>query len=155
VVDKRIAVTKNANGIWEQRGMKRLTVFKVYVSDQEDARKFYLNQLGFRVAGDKLLGDYRWLLVQAPDNQEVPLNLEVARTDEEKSLVGHQAGTQPLFTLQTDNCLRDFDEFKRRGIQFDGEPKVMPYGTGVMMRDLHGNKIYLNEEPDSTAMQPS
>ena len=128
--------------------MKRLTVFKVYVSDQEDARKFYVDQLGFRVAEDKRLGAYRWLLVQAPDNQEVSLNLEAARTDEEKALVGRQAAAQPLFSLQTDNCLRDFNEYKRRGIQFDGEPKVMPYGTGVMMRDLYGNKIYLNQEPD-------
>jgi hypothetical protein len=32
-------------------------------------------------------------------------------------------------------------------ITFDGEPKVMPYGTGVMMQNLYGNKIYLNQEP--------
>jgi len=128
--------------------MKRLTVFKVYVSDQEEARKFYVNKLGFRVAEDNHLGDYRWLLVQAPDNHEVSLNLEVARTDEEKALVGRQAATQPLFSLQTDDCLRDFDTLKHLGVQFDGEPKVMPYGTGVMMRDLYGNKIYLNQEPN-------
>jgi len=142
-------VTKDTEFNDEEQGyMKRLTVFKVYVSDQEDARKFYVDQLGFRVAEDKRLGAYRWLLVQAPDNQEVSLNLEAARTDEEKALVGRQAAAQPLFSLQTDNCLRDFNEYKRRGIQFDGEPKVMPYGTGVMMRDLYGNKIYLNQEPD-------
>lgn len=127
--------------------MKRLTVFKVYVSDQEDACKFYVHQLGFKVTEDKSLGDYRWLLVQAPDNEEVSLNLEIARTDQEKALVGRQAAEQPLFSIETDNCLRDFAEFKRRGIQFDGEPQVMPYGTGVMMRDLYGNKIYLNQEP--------
>jgi hypothetical protein len=23
----------------------------------------------------------------------------------------------------------------------------MPYGTGVTLRDLYGNKIYLNQEP--------
>ncbi|HXY06350.1 MAG TPA: hypothetical protein VEI52_00740 [Terriglobales bacterium] len=72
----------------------------------------------------------------------------MARTAEEKALVGRQAAAQLLFSIQTDNCLRDFDEIKRRGIQFDGEPRVMPYGTGVMMRDLYGNKLYLNQEPD-------
>lgn len=127
--------------------MKKLTVFKVFVTDQEDALKFYVDQLGFRVAEDKHLGDYRWLLVQAPDNQELSLNLEVARTTEEKDLVGRQAAAQPLFSLQTDNGLRDFEEYHNRGIQFDGEPRVMPYGTGVMMRDLYGNKIYMNQEP--------
>ena len=36
---------------------------------------------------------------------------------------------------------------KARGVPFDGEPQTMPYGTGVMLNDLYGNKIYLNEEP--------
>jgi len=33
------------------------------------------------------------------------------------------------------------------GVIFEGEPQTMPYGTGVIVNDLHGNKIYLNEEP--------
>ena len=127
--------------------MKNFTTFKVYVSDQEEARRFYVDKLGFKVAEDKQLGDYRWLLVQPPDSGEVSLNLETARTDEEKALVGRQAAAQPLFGISTDECLRDYDELKRRGVKFDGEPKVMPYGTGVMMQDLYGNKIYLNQEP--------
>jgi catechol 2,3-dioxygenase-like lactoylglutathione lyase family enzyme len=126
--------------------MKKLTLFKVYVSDQEEARRFYVDQLGFEVAEDKLLGDYRWLLVRMPDNEGVSLNLETARTDEEKALVGRQAAGQPLFSLSTDNCMRDYGELKRRGVKLEGEPKVMPYGTGVMMQDLYGNKIYLNQD---------
>jgi catechol 2,3-dioxygenase-like lactoylglutathione lyase family enzyme len=127
--------------------MKKVTLFKVYVSDQEAARRFYVDQLGFEVAEDNMLGDYRWLLVRMPDNQEVSLNLEIARTDEEKALVGRQAARQPLFSLNTDDCKRDYAELKRRGVKFEGEPKVMPYGTGVMLQDLYGNKIYLNQDP--------
>jgi len=118
------------------------------VSDQEEALRFYVGQLGFEVAEDKLLGDYRWLLVRAPDNHEVSLNLETAGTEEEKALVGRQAAAQPLFSLSTDNCMRDYAELKGCGVKFEGEPKVMPYGTGVMMLDLYGNKIYLNQDPD-------
>jgi hypothetical protein len=51
------------------------------------------------VAEDKLLGDYRWLLVRLPDNREMSLNLETARTGEENALVGRQAAGQPLFSL--------------------------------------------------------
>jgi len=36
---------------------------------------------------------------------------------------------------------------RARGVEFEGEPAVMPYGTGVMLRDLYGNKIYLNQDP--------
>jgi catechol 2,3-dioxygenase-like lactoylglutathione lyase family enzyme len=127
--------------------MKKVTLFKVYVTDQDAARQFYTEKLGFKVLEDKRLGDYRWLLVQAPDNEEVSINLEVARTDEEKALVGRQAAAQPLFSIVADDCRRDYRELKERGVQFEGEPTTMPYGTGVMLRDLYGNKIYLNQEP--------
>ena len=127
--------------------MKRVTLVKVYVADQEAARRFYVDQLGFEVGEDRQLGDYRWLLVRAPDNHEFSINLEVARTADEKALVGRQAATQPLFSISTDDCRRDYDEMKGRGVKFDGEPKTMPYGTGVMLQDLYGNRIYLNEDP--------
>ena len=127
--------------------MKKITLFKIYVSDQEEARRFYVDQMGFRVAEDKTMGDYRWLLVQPPDNEEVALNLEIAKSADEKALVGRQAAGQPLFSLSTDDCHRDYDQMKRRGVKFAGEPKTMPYGTGVMMEDLYGNKIYLNQDP--------
>ncbi len=126
--------------------MKQVTLFKVYVSDQEEALRYYVDKLGFEVAEDKFLGDYRWLLVRAPENREVSLNLEIARTSEEKALVGRQAAGQPLFSIATDNCQRDYAELKDRGVNFLGEPKVMPYGTGVMMQDLYGNRIYLNQD---------
>ena len=49
--------------------------------------------------------------------------------------------------VSTDNCKRDYAELKGRGVKFEGEPKVMPYGTGVLLHDLYGNKIYLNQDP--------
>jgi predicted enzyme related to lactoylglutathione lyase len=126
--------------------MKKVTLFKLYVTDHEAARQFYVEKLGFEVAEDKRLGEYRWLLVKAPDNAEFSINLEIAKTDEEKALVGRQAAAQPLFSISTDNCERDYQQMKSRGVHFEGEPTVMPYGTGVMLKDLHGNKIYLNQE---------
>jgi catechol 2,3-dioxygenase-like lactoylglutathione lyase family enzyme len=127
--------------------MNKVTTFKLYVSDQEGAKRFYVEQLGFEVAEDKRLGDYRWLLVRAPDNRDLSINLEVAKTSEEKALVGRQGAGQPLFGISTDDCQRDYVELKRRGVKFEGAPKVMPYDTGVMMQDLYGNKIYLNQDP--------
>lgn len=127
--------------------MNKVTMFKVYVSDQEEARRFYVEQLGFELAEDQMLGDYRWLTIRVPGNQEVSINLEIAKTNEEKALVGRQAATQPLFGISTNDCKRDYVELKRRGVKFEGEPKIMPYGTGVMLLDLYGNKIYLNQNP--------
>jgi catechol 2,3-dioxygenase-like lactoylglutathione lyase family enzyme len=126
--------------------MRRITVFKVFVSDQEEARRFYVDQLGFEVAEDRRLGDYRWLLVRAPDNTECAINLEIARTSAERALVGQQGAGTPIFGIATDDCMRDYQELRKRGVTFDGEPKTMPYGTGVMLQDMAGNRIYLNQD---------
>jgi catechol 2,3-dioxygenase-like lactoylglutathione lyase family enzyme len=125
----------------------RLSVFTVFVNDQDQALLFYVDSLGFVVFEDNRMGDYRWLLVRAPDAPDVAINLELARTPEQQALVGKQGGGKPLFALATDNCRRDFHAMKARGVVFDGEPHTMPYGTGVTFNDLYGNKIYLNEDP--------
>jgi predicted enzyme related to lactoylglutathione lyase len=52
-----------------------------------------------------------------------------------------------LFALATDDCDHEFLALKARGVTFDGEPRTMPYGTGVTLNDPYGNKIYLNEDP--------
>jgi catechol 2,3-dioxygenase-like lactoylglutathione lyase family enzyme len=127
--------------------MRKVTLMKVFTTDQDEAIRFYTEKLGFVLDEDKRLGDYRWVVVRAPDNKEMTINLELARTPDEKALVGRQAATQPLFTLTTDDCIRDFKEFKARDVKSDSDPEPMPYGTGALMQDLYGNRFYLFQEP--------
>src|SRR5437660_12029188 len=75
-------------GQQKEVAMMRLTIVKLFVTDQEEARRFYVDQLGFVVAEDNRLGDYRWLLVRAPDTHEVAINLELAQTEQQRKLVG-------------------------------------------------------------------
>ena len=126
--------------------MMRLTIVKLFVKDQEEARQFYVDKLGFVVSEDNQLGDYRWLLVRPPDTQEVAINLEPAKTEQQRALVGQQGGGLAIFGLATDDCRRDYRAMKARGVVFEGEPKRVPYGTGVLLQDLYGNKLYLNED---------
>jgi len=126
--------------------MKRVTLIKLFVSDQDEALEFYTGKLGFEVAEDSKLGDYRWLLVRLPDNKEFCINLDVANTGEQQALVGRQAADLPLFSIETDDCMREYRALKERGVEFEGEPEVRPYGTGVLMKDLYGNKIYINQD---------
>jgi catechol 2,3-dioxygenase-like lactoylglutathione lyase family enzyme len=94
----------------------RLTAFTVFVNDQDQALRFYVDRLGFIMTEDKRLGDYRWLLVSAPESKdEVAINLELARTPDQEALVGKQGGGKPLFALATDNCEREFRALKGRG----------------------------------------
>ena len=126
--------------------MKRVTLVKLFVSSQEEALEFYTKRLGFEVAEDSTMGDYRWLLVRLHDNKEFCINLDVAKTGEQKALVGRQAAGLPLFSIETGDCMGEYRALKERGVEFEGEPDVRPYGTGVLMKDLYGNKIYLNQD---------
>jgi len=130
----------------ERISVKRVTLVKLLVSNQDEALEFYTRKLGFEVAEDSKLGDYRWLLVRLPDNKEFCINLDIARTGEQQALVGRQAADAPLFSIETDNCRREYQTLKERGVEFEGEPEARPYGTGVLMKDLYGNKIYLNQD---------
>jgi hypothetical protein len=49
--------------------------------------------------------------------------------------------------MATDDCLGEYARLKAAGVHFLGEPQVQPYGTGVLLEDLYGNKLYLNQEP--------
>ena len=66
--------------------------------------------------------------------------------EQQRALVGQQGGGLAIFGLATDDCRRDYRAMKARGVVFEGEPKRMPYGTGVLLQDLYGNKLYLNED---------
>lgn len=125
--------------------MKAVSLFKLLVRDQDEALAFYRQKLGFEVVEDANLGDYRWLLIKLPDNADFTINLELARTDEQKAVVGRQAADLPLFGIETDDAIGHYNRLKANGVSFEGEPDEQPYGTGVMMQDLYGNKIYLNQ----------
>jgi catechol 2,3-dioxygenase-like lactoylglutathione lyase family enzyme len=92
--------------------MNRVTLCKVFVHDQDEALDFYTKKLGFEVAADDKLGDYRWLLVRLPDNHEFSLNLDVARSEEQKALVGRQAADLPLFSIDADDCVGEYTAMK-------------------------------------------
>src|SRR5262245_10688749 len=127
--------------------MKRLSLFSVYVTNQDAAIEFYTSKLGFTVAEDVPFGAQRWVTLRLPQDEVVSIALNLAMTDEDRALVGKQGGSQPFFGIETDDCLGEYRRMKAAGVKFHGEPKVQPYGTGVTLEDLYGNQIYMNQEP--------
>ncbi len=129
--------------------MRSVPLLKVLVHDLEAALAFYTDVLGLVVREDRILGDYRWLLVGFPGQPDFALNLDLATTEEQRHLVGRQAADLPLFSIDTDDCENDYQRLRAQGVTFDSEPDAQPYGTGVMLRDLYNNRIYLNQEPSN------
>ena len=127
--------------------MMRLSLVSLYVHDQDAAINFYRAKLGFTVVEDVPFGPQRWVTLRLPDDDVVSIALKLATTEEERKLGGRQAAGSPLFAIVTDDCMREYQRMKQAGVKFRGDPKVEPYGSGVTLEDLHGNTIYLNQEP--------
>jgi catechol 2,3-dioxygenase-like lactoylglutathione lyase family enzyme len=127
--------------------MKRLSLLSVYVEDQDSAIEFYTQKLGLVLVEDVPFGRMRWVTLRFPDDEVVSLALNLAESEQDRALVGKQGGSQPFFAIVTDDCMREYRRMKSAGVTFHGEPKVEPYGTGVTLEDLYGNKIYMNQEP--------
>ncbi len=127
--------------------MKRMSLVSVYVKDQDAAIEFYTKKLGFSLVEDVSMGPQRWVTVRLPGDEVFSISLSVPESADDRALIGKQAGSQPFFGIVTDDCIRDYKLMKEAGVKFHGEPQVFPYGTGVTLEDLNGNKIYLNQEP--------
>ena len=127
----------------------------LWVHDQDEALAFYTDKLGMEIRSDVTLpevGDFRWLTVSPPGQEDVAIVLmaipgppvmdeETARQVEELMAKGF-AGT--VF-LTTDNVYADYEELKKRGIQFVEEPEERPYGIDSAFRDPSGNHFRLTQ----------
>jgi catechol 2,3-dioxygenase-like lactoylglutathione lyase family enzyme len=122
-----------------------VTHASIWVKDQDDALKFYRDTLGFKVTADNpdSMPGYRWLTV-AParqDNFEIVLNL--ATTPEQLAGVGRQG----IFILTSNDINADYTAFKAKGVKFQSEINVNPWGSDFVFEDLYGNDFDLVQRP--------
>ena len=120
-------------------------VVGLYVRDQDEALKFYVDKLGFRVHTDVRNGDYRWLTVQHPEQSSFQLGLFVpqpptvdAATALELRGIVAKGGMPPL-VLIVEDCRGSYEQMRGRGVEFTQEPTDR-YGTvDAGFRDPSGN----------------
>ncbi len=113
----------------------------VVVRDYDEAIAFYSGSLGFGVVEDTDLGGgKRWVLLAPPGSRGARILLARAKSEEELSAVGRQAGGRVFLFLHTDDFGRDHREMKRRGVRFLEEPREETYGIVAVFEDLYGNK---------------
>ncbi|MFC5579219.1 VOC family protein [Lysobacter niabensis] len=120
-------------------------VVGLYVRDQEEALRFYVDKLGFRVHTDARNGDYRWLTVQHPEQPSLQLGLfapqapmvDAATAQTLREIVAK--GAMPPLVLIVDDCRDAYERMHARGVEFTQEP-VSRYGSvDANFRDPSGN----------------
>jgi len=120
--------------------MQRLGLVSLVVRDYDEALEFYVGKLGFELIEDSPVPaqNKRWVVV-APPGSDTHLLLARAATEAQVSRIGDQTGGRVFMFLYTDDFQRDFDLYRQRGVEFVRQPKIEPYGTVAVFRDLYGN----------------
>jgi len=89
-------------------------ITSLLVNDYDEAIRFYRERLGFAVVEDVPMGSDRWVTIALPNSHETVFALHVAKSDEDRGLVGTQGGTFPFLGLTTDDCLGDYKRLRHR-----------------------------------------
>jgi len=93
----------------------------VFVRNQDESVRFYVERLGFKVAFDaRLQSGERWVAVAPPDGSAV-LSLIVPRPESrQRDLIGRATG----IVFLAENVLDKFEEWRRRGVRFLNTPRL-------------------------------
>lgn len=128
-----------------------ISLVTLYVTDQDEARRFYIDNLGFAERTDVSMGDgFRWVTIVHPDHPELevtlmvpgpPLDEEMAEAVRRSLAKGNMGG----FGLRTTDCQKTYDELVANGVEFIQPPSDRPYGVEAVMRDNSGNWLVLVE----------
>jgi catechol 2,3-dioxygenase-like lactoylglutathione lyase family enzyme len=85
--------------------MNKVKIISVLVLDQDAAIEFYTRKLGFELREDKPFGESRWVTISLPKNGDLTLALELAKTADDKAIVGKQGGSHAFLGLDTSDCI--------------------------------------------------
>jgi catechol 2,3-dioxygenase-like lactoylglutathione lyase family enzyme len=123
--------------------------FTLLVRDYDDALAFYRDVLGFEVLHDSIGSDgQRFLHMGMPAAAGGPgygLWLLKPASEGDRSLIGRQAGRQPLLVLYTANCETAVNTLEARGVKFPESPRCEGDTVFAHFEDLYGNEIMLVE----------
>ena len=129
-----------------------VSLVSLYVNDQDEARDFYVDKLGFAPHTDVRMGDgFRWVTIIHPDHPELEVTLMVPGPplDQEMAEAVRRAlanGSMGGFGLRTTDCHKDYDDLVSKGVEFTQPPADRPYGIEAIMRDNSGNWLVLVEQ---------
>jgi predicted enzyme related to lactoylglutathione lyase len=119
---------------------------KVFVNDQDKALKFYTQILGFVKKSDIVAGDYRWLTVVSPEDQNgteliLELNNNPAAKTYQEAIFEQSI---PATNFVVSDVHIDYERLKKLGVKFTMQPsEVMENVTIAVFDDTCGNLIQI------------
>jgi len=134
--------------------IQRMSHSAIFVLDQDIAKDFYVNKLGFEVSMDQSMPNgFRWLTVSPkgqPDLQIILMkvapspfdvsNVQKIQPQDVETIGGlMKKGAFGAGVFQTADCRKTYEEMKAKGVEFLSPPKDQFYGVEAVFRDPFGN----------------
>ena len=143
--------------------IQKMSHTTIYVADQDVAKDFYVNKLGFDVKVDQSMpSGFRWLTVSPKGQPDLEIILmkvgsgtdfvqnggdagKDAASDLEAMLALLKKGMISGGAFQTADCRKTYEELKAKGVEFVSEPKEQFYGVEAVVKDPFGNWFSLTQ----------
>ncbi len=138
-----------------------ISLFTLWVTDQDAAKKFYVDVLGFVERADITMSDaYRWVTIAHPAHPELEVTLMVPGPPLDDGMADAvrralASGSMGGFGLRTENCQKTYEELEALGVEFVQPPSDRPYGVEAVMRDNSGNWLVLVEPREFSDEMPT
>ncbi len=126
----------------------KIILSSVFVDDQDKALKFYTEKLGFIKKEDVSLGEFKWLTVVSPDDQNgVELLLE---PNNNPVSLAFQKGifeqNIPATSFGVSDIQAEYEKLQSLGVKFTMPPTEMGPVTVAVFDDTCGNLIQIAQK---------
>ena len=134
----------------------RISHMGFFVADQEEARRFYTEKLGFEVRTDATMdGGYRWLTIgleTQPDMEFILMEPKAGPMLDEESAEALRTllrkGVLGIGVLETDDCQATYEQLRARGVEFVAPPEAKFYGIEAIGKDNSGNWFSMTQRKE-------
>jgi len=114
----------------------------VPVDDQERAKAFWTDRVGFEVARDETYGDERWIEIAPPECPVLVISPRPA--DQPRPSVPDLLPHSPIFFTCEDIELT-YREMTGRGVEFAAPPQRQHFGWWALFEDPEGTRFALGQ----------
>ena len=117
--------------------IQKIATVGIYVEDQQKAKTFWTEKVGFEVVRETPMGPNSFWLEVAPQGAESALVIYP------KSMMKNYAELKPSVVFVTDDIQMTYANMRSKGVEFEGELSEMQWGTFATFKDEDGNTFLL------------
>ena len=109
-------------------------IVSIKVTDQDRAKKFFMENFGWACTADVTMGDYRWLAVGPSENGQT--SIQLSKED--------AAGEMTNIIVECDDVVKTVEALKANNVEITEEPRVESWGGWAQFKDSEGNRFGLH-----------